>query len=347
MIGDLMAAAKTGDAPTVERLLAGDPSLATARGPGPCGESTALHVAAENDHLEICRTLLDGGADVHARDEGDHATPLHWAAFSAGVPVVELLIEHGADVDATDDLHEGGPLGWAVCLWVHRPEAARVLLERGARLSIFAAVALEHEPQVRQLVEREPALLRARQSQFELHRSPLHLAAYKDLPRMIDLLIELGADPAHMDSGGRTALDRALIDGRTQAVETLESHGSKPSAGFLEEVGSIERACRIQSLNAAACEGDAAKARELLAEDSTLATAQALEGPHTILHTASWHGRTEVARLLIEHGADINVRDGEYESPPIGWAKENRQQEMVELLLASGAEVEDGGSEGI
>jgi ankyrin repeat protein len=38
------------------------------------------------------------------------------------------------------------------------------------------------------------------------------------------------------------------------------------------------------------------------------------------LHSAAWNGDLEMVRLLVESGADIHVRDAQYDAPPIGWA---------------------------
>ena len=44
------------------------------------------------------------------------------------------------------------------------------------------------------------------------------------------------------------------------------------------------------------------------------------------------------ARLLLDHGADINTIDEEYRSTPLGCAARRGQKEMVELLLERGAD---------
>ena len=68
---------------------------------------TALHLAARVGELDpqAIRVLLDGGADVAARDE-DGATPLHEAATHSGPEAVRLLLERGADASARDDRME-------------------------------------------------------------------------------------------------------------------------------------------------------------------------------------------------------------------------------------------------
>jgi len=58
---------------------------------------TALHAAAYNGHLDVCRLLLDWGAKVDPVDVWGE-TPLHDAAWKGHLSVVQLLVERGADV---------------------------------------------------------------------------------------------------------------------------------------------------------------------------------------------------------------------------------------------------------
>ncbi len=59
----------------------------------------------------------------------------------------------------------------------------------------------------------------------------------------------------------------------------------------------------------------------------------------TALHHATFHGQRDVARFLIEHGADINARDTKFWATPAGWAIEYLR-EMGGFL---GIELEDFG----
>jgi hypothetical protein len=39
-----------------------------------------------------------------------------------------------------------------------------------------------------------------------------------------------------------------------------------------------------------------------------------------------------LARTLLRLGADPNIRDERFDSPPLGWAQHSGQQALVELL---------------
>ena len=86
-------AARSGDAATVKRLLAAEPTLRdkpTAYG------STPLHLAAMNADSGPLKVLLAAGSAVHARDR-EGATPLHMAAYASRTANAQLLLEAGAD----------------------------------------------------------------------------------------------------------------------------------------------------------------------------------------------------------------------------------------------------------
>lgn len=64
---------------------------------------SALHLAAQNCHVEIAEILLRGGVNRDAKTKLGN-TPLHFAAQSGCLEVVDLLLIHGCDVNARDML---------------------------------------------------------------------------------------------------------------------------------------------------------------------------------------------------------------------------------------------------
>jgi ankyrin repeat protein len=62
-------------------------------------EWSCLMSAAHFGHIDICRLLIDKGAQLEAKGSGGR-TPLHWAAEQGRVEIVRLLCDRGADVEA-------------------------------------------------------------------------------------------------------------------------------------------------------------------------------------------------------------------------------------------------------
>jgi ketosteroid isomerase-like protein len=52
------------------------------------------------------------------------------------------------------------------------------------------------------------------------------------------------------------------------------------------------------------------------------------------LHEAAMRGNLPVIRLLLDHGADPNVRDTGYDATPAGWAEHHGQRDAQQLLEA-------------
>lgn len=229
--GQIIAAAKEGRAHDLDRLLAQHPRKIAVTGSQ--WNRPLLHIAAGEGHLDCVNVLLRRGFDIGTRDKFDNATALHWAAQFGTVEVVERLIDAGADIDGEGDEHQIGAIGWATCFKQVRKEAAEFLLARGAKPTIFSAVALDRADLVRKLVGDDPTLLRMRKmSRFEHHRTPLHLAVLKNRPQMVKLLLELGADPSAKDSRGYTPLGLATKKTNYAVAATLLAAGASPKKQF-------------------------------------------------------------------------------------------------------------------
>jgi len=78
-------------------------------------------------------------------------------------------------------------------------------------------------------VAEDPEVLERGQSHNENYQLPLHFAARKNLPDIVALLIELGADPMGKDAGGVTPLHAAIASGHADVVRRLLSAGADPS----------------------------------------------------------------------------------------------------------------------
>jgi ankyrin repeat protein len=101
-----------------------------------CTGHTPMMLAAwyaGDGKYETIKTLLEHGAKVNHKEDGDCSTALHYAAMYSGKEVINLLISYGADVNARDE-HHSTPLHQAAMLT--NIEAAKALVEHGA--DIFA-----------------------------------------------------------------------------------------------------------------------------------------------------------------------------------------------------------------
>jgi hypothetical protein len=52
----------------------------------------------------------------------------------------------------------------------------------------------------------------------------------------------------------------------------------------------------------------------------------------TALHEAAAHGDVQMARLLVDLGADPDIKDTRFDSTPLGWARHFGQQATIDFL---------------
>jgi len=89
-------------------------------------------------------------------------------------------------------------------------------------------------------------------------------------------------------------------------------------------------------------QGDAAAVRALLDRDPSLVRAEAPAAHHrgwTPLHEAARRGQPEIARLLLERGADPNAREEGDNTSPLHWAAAHGRLDTVRALVDAGGDV--------
>jgi ankyrin repeat protein len=77
----------------------------------------------------------------------------------------------------------------------------------------------------------------------------------------------------------------------------------------------------FENLLEAAKRGDVAEVRAIVHRNVELINQRDPSGA-TALHHAAFGGHRDVVRVLVQQGADINARDGEFGATPAGWAIE-------------------------
>ena len=348
----ICAAASQGDVATLRALLDAHPALIDALG-GDFHKYTALHRATCRNQHDALRLLIDRGADVTKRDFPDNATPLHLAAAVGDHETARLLVEAGADVDGFGDDYDVGVLGWATCFREVRAAMADYLLANGARLTLWTAIALDRPDDLRALVARDPSLPGARMSRNLHRRTALHHAAAKNRPAMVRLLIALGADPNASDATGATALTTAAQESSDPVIVTdLLAAGARPdflTALNLQQYDEAEAMLRAEparigpaghdtiALHLAVAKKNLAAIRWLIARGIDVDAKRPMwDCNHTALHMSIENGVIEIAHLLLDAGADPNIRDDKYQATALGWARFFDRDDFAALISARG-----------
>jgi ankyrin repeat protein len=302
---------------------------------------------------------------VNTLEDGDNTTPIFWAAAEGHFDVVRRLADEGADLVGRGDDHALEVIGWATCFGACQTDIANFLVSRGARHHIFSAIAMDLADEVRRIAAERPAVLNSRLTRNENHRTPLHHAVVKNRPGMVSLLIELGADPLAVDGSGMPVagyaespdVDRPVmraIHAMTDAEIVSAERGRRPANAepinliAALALGRADTAARLIRDNAPliskgpsgngvlhlmAKRNDAPAVGWLLAQGANPNGRWAhWDAEVTPLHLAAMNGHVEVARLLLEAGADPRIRDSRHDAEPIGWASYFGQRAVEQLL---------------
>jgi len=231
----VISAIHEGEVDGLQRLLNENPGLATARIVDARGGSrTLLHIVADwpghfPNGARTVTALIAAGAEVNApfiaRAPAAHAeTPLHWAASSNDVAVLDALLDGGADIEASGAVFTGGaPMSDAVVFaqW----QAARRLLERGARTTFPQAAALGLLDPVKEYCTSQPP-----PSAAEITNAFWN-ACRGGQRQTAEYLLVRGADLNWIGWDQRTPLDVAQESGANDLIEWLRNQGGTSAKG--------------------------------------------------------------------------------------------------------------------
>jgi ankyrin repeat protein len=355
------AAAAAADVAALRAILAGDPSAARREG-GPYRAEPLYYLAyarhdpqiREDAVLGAARLLLDAGADPNAGylwrglptpftvltgvfgegELGPERQPRHPHSLA----LARLLLEAGADPNDGQALYNR--------MFQPGHDHLELLLEFGlgtgdggpwqARLGSAL-----HDP-------------------AKMVRGELAWAITHGMTERVRLLAEHGVDVAAPFDDGTTPAAVAAITGHADLIGLLAAHGASapdlaPADAFVAAALAADRAAvdrlrrdhpgladEVRSQRpalvvwAAACgRADAAELLVSLGFDVNAKgrTDVPSDQPwQTALHKAAEDGNLDLARTLLRLGADPDVRDYRFNSPPLGWARHFHQEALIELL---------------
>lgn len=322
---------------------------------------TPLHYAAFYGLLSIVKYLIDKPLqlqDVHLRGFDDESTPLHVASSQGHVEVARILLDHGADATVQDKygwtpLHkasEGGHAEVVLLLLEYDPNATT---QDNLGLTPFTG-----DVTVTPVPVKHGANATARN---KLGSTPLHQACRSGQVQLevARILLDHGADVKAQDKYGWTPLHEASSGGHTELVLTLlrrgadvrvqDRHGWTPYRGasfgkhhelarmLLDFGADAKSEDKSLSLHEASVEGHVGFVRMLLERhDDGDAKAQDEYGT-TPLHKASVGGHVEVVLLLLEYGANATAQDN-LGLTPLHQASKEGHVEVVRILLKNGVD---------
>lgn len=272
--------------------------------------TTPLVVAAGLRHPDVVKLLLDYGSPPNSRNALGY-TALHMAAKMDCLDSTTALLEAGGDPFALD-------------LGMMTPLAISCLANQISVASIFAK-------------------LETTENRVDIQgRSALHHATTMEGAAVFHFLLERGLDPYLQDRYGDSPISLALQT--AWGVRTVCNYGfdlttlEKRSGIATREDYAFALWSTTSALRMLLKRLPQSLVHLLLEHPGTTSVRERYRIPGKPLALAAYTGQTQVMKILIEAGADIDGADPSYGSPLL-MASAAGQLESVKLLVRRGAQI--------
>lgn len=305
---------------------------------------TALHLALENDHVDVAQLLineiaLDASPDcLHGSpatrdkngpirrcallDEFDSSgsTPLLIATSRNLIVAVKDLLHRGADCNLTDSrgksaLHIAAENGYSnIFDFLIRESARTNANDDNGTSALHSAASFGHFPMVQTLLEKHAKLY---QSEEE---NPFLLACKSGHAKVVEILL-----PHYLDNDQTAGLIAASMNGHVDVVEVLLDYGVNKD---------VQDEFDSTALQYSAFLSFPRNVHLLLSRQANLEFRDNFG--RTALSDAARNNSAEALKLLIAAGADLDTEDDSGETP-LYFAARSGHHGCVQLLLKAGA----------
>lgn len=271
--------------------------------------------------LDVVNRLLAAGADVNATPTNG-LPPLALAANSGNRDLVEAMLKRGVTNDAKTMALDGA-------IRFGKTAVIETLLKSAADSGVpgpLATQGLLYQAVVSNQIESAKVLLR-HGVDVNAHDEPqgtaLSYAALKGDLAFVNFLLEQGADPNIVRKGQPSPLVNAADQGRLEIVTALLDRGADVNGG--------QGATRTPLL-VAIQKGHGRIVKTLLDHGAPVNG----RGDENLLFAAVWANQSDMAKLLLERGADVTIRPGQRDTY-FHLAARQGKVEVVNALLDHGA----------
>ena len=307
-----------------------------------------LKLASKGDILAVKRLLNDEPHRLNATSDGHNRTLLWEAARMGRLEMVRFLIESGANPNIAGRYRAETLLlvkPYCIALIKKRIEVATYLLHKGTTIDGYTAAFLGQMDILEKLLGVSPMLIHQQQpGEVIWSVTLLHHAIAGEQIEVTKYLIKAGA---HVSDHAPLLFDIACRRKRLDLIEILVEAGAKPNqAEAFSVIRSdsqeimdyfFRRGCALDGVLVYVCRGDKGenpnRVKSLLEYGATVNEVD--DKGRTPLHNAARAGFTEVIKLLLSAGANVNIRM-ENDATPLALAVKKKRQAAIEILQAHG-----------
>ncbi|KAF5595964.1 ankyrin repeat domain-containing protein [Fusarium pseudocircinatum] len=318
-----------------------------------CPWEEAILLAAASGRIQDLQEELSEAKNIETLDVEHSYTPLHWAVLGGHEAAVELLLAHSADVNASHATHGLTPLLNAV-INGHKSIAERLIV---AGADVDTPDVLGDTPLIIAARGKDPAIAKllleaganVNNRDWRYGKTALSLAAEEGWEDLTDLLIQYEAVATLADDNGCTALYGALKYGHASIARKLAEKESRERSGDAElilsamaahlepeEQESYKSLGPTQQLLKACNDQNYDIITSILDKHGDFNVDTRDERGMTPLAYVAGEDKVEIARLLLDRGANVNAASATSWTPLMSAAERGRE-EMGFYLLQRGA----------
>lgn len=331
--------------------------------------ATPMLAAATNGNAEILAALLAHGANPNGKVSATGDTPLMIAAKTGIAAAVKVLLDHGADVNASEDWGKTTPLMWAVA--ENHIEVTKLLIGKGADIearSVFVPPGTGRGfegtlPRQRRPEEVGPVAFASGEM------TALLLASRDGRLGALKVLVEAGAKINAIAADGKNGLGLALFNGNYAVADYLIDQGADVNQGDAQHFSPLFWAVDRRNMETApnfpwiVTEDPLPLIKKLLVKganpnhvvNNTPRARMRGGSPRIVFATAimraAFSADMELVQLLLEHGADPNIKSSDNETTlaaaaGLGWVGGFHKDrsitdrlEILKIMVAKGGDV--------
>jgi len=311
-------------------------------------DKSPLCCAITTNNLDLVKLLLDHGADINKNEEFEDEPLIH-AIKRGNNDIIKYLIDHGATIDQDIDKSIYTPLYYAIQM--ENEEIVQYLIDHGAAFNskkeapslpslLTEAIRCQNDNIAKRLIDAGADIT------SDVGINSLLATINLGKKDLVKYMLEKGVDVNKKTRGNKTSLMVAIDKGDEEIVKELVEHGADVNLpGKSVEKFDSEHVSLMSLLSPSppkkpltfAIEKGNEKIITTLIEHG--ADINVKNGGHSTLMLSIVNNKESVLKCLLEHGVDTTVKSKSWEDPPLIVAINQGKEGIIRALLDAKVEV--------